>query len=99
MEDIAAHIGEPKISTRILVRQSRVIDTHQMQDCRVVIVYVYRVFHGMNAVVVGRTVDGTAANTGSGQQASKRAVPMVAAWAYIPGGSSKLRTDGNKCVI
>ena len=50
------HIGKPEISATITEGLFGVVDTHQVQDCCMEIVYVHSVFHRVPAEFVGGSV-------------------------------------------
>src|SRR5262249_25306964 len=73
------HIGQPKIASRVAIRQPLVIESQEVQDRRVQIVHVDAVLLGGEAEVVGGTVDVAALGASAGQPHAEAVVIVVAA--------------------
>lgn len=66
-DDGAFHIGEPIVTASVPVRQLLVIESHQMQNCRVKVMHVNRLFDRAQTVFVSRSVDHASFDSGTGQ--------------------------------
>src|SRR4051812_29757940 len=65
-DDVAVDVGEAVVAAAVAIGQSLMIESHHVQDCRVQVVDVDLVLHGMPAEFVGRAVDMAGADPASG---------------------------------
>src|SRR5262245_10763918 len=77
--DAAVHVGEPKITARIAIRQPFVVEPHKVQDRRVQVVHVDTVLHGAIAELVRGAMGHAAPDTGASQPNAEAPVIMIAA--------------------
>ena len=75
--DLARDIREPKVPTRVAIRQSLVVDPHQLEHCGVKIVNVDRFLDGAKPEVIGRAMDMPASDPATGKPYREAPVVMV----------------------
>ena len=73
------HVRQPHVATTETIRQPRVIDAQQVQHGGVQVVNRHRVFDGVVAVFVGRTVDDAAFDAAAGEPDGEAEGIVVAA--------------------
>src|SRR5262249_42673494 len=74
----AADVGQPEVSSLEFVRQLGVLDSQTMQDSRLQVVNVYRIFENVVAIIVGLADGEAALNPTTGHPNRKTARVMVA---------------------
>ena len=67
VKDFTADVGETEISPAVAVGQFGVVDAHQIENGGVDVVHVDRLFDGLEAEVVGGSVDGAALDRSAGE--------------------------------
>ena len=65
MDDPTVDIRQPEVTSGITIRQTRMINAHQMEDGSVEIVNVHATIYGMHPEFIGRPIGQTTARTGS----------------------------------
>jgi hypothetical protein len=50
-------VGKPKIAAKVTIRQSRMVESQEMEYCRVQIMNVNRILNGIETEIVGSAVD------------------------------------------
>ena len=75
------HIRQSKIAAGTAVRESLVVDSHQMQYRRVQIVDAHTLVDRFDPKIVGRTVGHTAPNAATSQPHAEARRMMIAAFA------------------
>ena len=65
--DVACDIREAIVPTSVSVRELLVVESHEMQNCRVEVMNVNRLFDGAQTVFVGRSMDHASYDSGTGQ--------------------------------
>ena len=78
MDHVPVDVGQAEIAALKTVSQARVIETHQVQDCRIEIVNMHRVAHDVESKLVGFTVGHSRSDAASCQPNGVRSIVMVA---------------------
>src|SRR5262245_5407499 len=95
------HVREPEVAAGVTISELSVVDSHEVQDRRVVIVYVTWVRDDVQAILVGLSVRRASANSAAGEKAGKGARIMVAPFRAGCVGewrAPELGTDGDESV-
>ena len=66
-DNATGNVGQSKIATGTAAGEPLVIETEQVQDCGVQVVYVGRALHGLESKIVRSTVDRSAFDFAAGQ--------------------------------
>src|SRR5260370_36374273 len=82
--DLSAHVRQPEIAARVTVCQLFVVQSHQVQDGRVIIEDVDGVGRDLRAVLIGLAI------SGSGLDAGARAQTCESLGAVIPSFAVRL---------
>ena len=73
------HVGQPEIPAGVAVRQSLVVEAHQVQDGRVQVVDMHGIFNRLETEVIRGAVDQATFHTAPRQPERKTVMIMVAA--------------------
>ena len=64
---MSVNIGQAIVTATVSVRQTRVVDPHQVQDRRVKVVDVNGLVHSTDAMFIGRSVDVASFHAGTSE--------------------------------
>lgn len=102
MDDVAVHVRQTKIAAAVTVRQTGVIEPHQVQNRGMKVVYVHRIVGDANAVFVGLAVHHPATHASASQPRAERPIVMLAAFGVglvVERGAAKLgRPDDERFI-
>ncbi len=102
MDDLAVDVGQAKVAAGVAIDQPGVVDSHQVQDRRVVVVDVHRIGDDVDAELVGLAEGESPLHARPGQQRRERLGIMVAALgvgAVGPGGPAEFGADGHQGLV
>lgn len=77
-DDIAVNVGQPEIATGVTKSQLRVIEAQQLQESRMKIVDVDRVFYRLETKIIGRAVNISSAHTATRQPHCEAVMIVIA---------------------
>src|SRR5262245_34235983 len=101
VNDLAVDIGKAHVAATEAVGKAGVVDAEKVQDGRVEIVDLHLVFDGVEAVLVGRTIDNATFDAAAGQpdREAVRAVVAAGLRALSDGRAAKFaRPDDERLV-
>ena len=101
------HVRKSEVATGIAVRQSLVVDSHQMQNRCVQIVYMHAIRYGVHSELVGLAVHHATSNAAACKKHRKARVMMVSAGLLLfvlrvdlsVGRTTKLTTPNNERIV
>ena len=97
---LARNIGQPKVTPSVPMGQAQMVDTHQMQQCRVEIMDVHFVLDSVITVFVGGSVLETAFNSSTRHPHGKAfGVVITPVFALRHRCSSKLSAPHNERIV
>ena len=77
MNDLTVNIGQTEVTSRIPVGQSFVIESQQVQNCRVQVMGARRLFHGLESEFIRGSVGRSAAHSSPCKPDAETVVIMV----------------------
>ena len=95
LNDMPMHIGETSFDTVVIGRQPRVIDTQLVQSCRVQVVAVGGILHGLVTEFIGGPVSDSALDTATGKPCCESSGIVISAFsrATLSGWLPSLERD------
>src|SRR5262249_2685094 len=102
MKHLSGDVGQTEIAAGVTVGKLGVVETHEMQDGGVVVVYVAGVGDDIRSIAVGFAVGAAAADARAAEERREGFGVVVAAFAVTavaPGGASEFGADRNEGLI
>lgn len=101
MNYVAVDVGQAEVAARVAIGKLGVVETHEVQNGRVKIVRMHRIFCGRGAIFVGHPVTVSPLDSSTGEKASKVSIEVSAAFriGVLPGSAAKLGAADDERIV